>query len=717
MVIMNAFSTFSAVLKNENLIEIVIRKSYNSKGCEKFFLYDDSTLLGELKIDNSSVSTKYFTYQVINSYPLQLGHNYTIMDERNISIDLDCSYLLRLDKFIGRMKCDAEMGAIYSKQGTTFRIFSPLASSGFVIIKNKKKQASIYPLTKDPLTGVFEGYVKGDLASNTYTYLLKINNSINQVIDPYSKAVTLFSKESVIVNPKEVFVELNEDKLLPFSNINDAIIYETSIRDLTSDPDTEIVNKGKFLGFIEEGIKTKKNNPVGIDYLKSLGITHVQLLPVFDFQTTNDLHPEDTYNWGYDPENYGVVEGSFSTCPSDPLKRIIEYKTVISKLHQNNIRVVMDVVFNHVFNMETSCLEKACPNYYFRFTPEGNKADGTFCGNEFESRHLMARKYIVDNCKYWVKEYGVDGFRFDLMGLIDIETINEVYQECKKIKPNIIMYGEGWDMPSVMPQMQRASMNNANSLLNIGFFNDRFRDIVKGKTGHDELYVKGYLSGDTNYLDGFKHVFSGSVLPIAHPPLFFSPSQSINYVECHDNNTIYDKLKACCYNEDESSLLRRIKLINASVMLSCGVPFFHMGQEIGLTKFGEGNSYKSGDKINQFRYNTLDEREDLYHFFIDLVSLRKEMKFLRLRTKEEIENTMEFQSENYGVLKVRYKNPQAIYPYKDVLIYINPTQQTFDTDLDDYYKILFNESGRISSNLYAQHLIVNPLSLIICVRE
>lgn len=715
---MNPYSTFGAKLIDEEHIEVIIAKSYNGQGCQKFYLYNCDQLIGELEIKSMSTSSKFFTYQLYNPYTIKLGGDYSIYDERNISIDLDISRLMQLDKYIGRMYSDEKMGSSYSKKGTTFRVFSPIASKGIVMIENKDRNGVVtIPLVKNEKTGVFEGYAKGDFASQNYSYLLKINNQFKTVMDPYSYAVSLLSRDSVIVNPEDVYIDLNEDKLKPFGGINDAIIYETSVRDITSDLETSIKNKGKFLGLVEEGVKTKNGNPVGIDYLKSLGITHVQLLPIYDFQTTNDLHPENTYNWGYDPCNYDAPEGSYSTNPSDPLRRIIELKMMISKFHENNIRVVMDVVFNHVFNLETSCFEQACPNYYFKYNQDGYKSDGSFCGNEFESRHLMARKYIIDSCKFWVKEYGIDGFRFDLMGLIDIETINKVYEECKKIKPDFIMYGEGWDMPSVMGQQQRASMNNAHAMPNIGFFNDRFRDIAKGKTNFDELFVKGYLSGDTNYIDGFKHIFSGCVLPIAHPPLFSSPSQSINYVECHDNNTLFDKLRVCCYDEDEQTLLRRMKLVNASVMFSCGVPFFHMGQEIGLTKNGDHNSYRSGDLTNQFKYQVLDQREDLYHFFIDLVLLRKELSFFRLNNREDIEKTLEFSTEFNGILKIRYKNQDIIKPYHDVLIFINPTMNNYETDLSDYYKIVFNESGKITSNLYSQHLVVNPLSLIVCVKE
>ncbi len=369
---MNPFSSFGAKLKDEENIEVIVAKSYNSQGCLKFYLYDGDKLVGELEIVSKSYSSKYITYQLFNPYTLCLGRDYYIMDERNISIDLDVSRLMQLDKFVDRLYSNEKMGSSYSKKGTTFRIFSPIASSGIVMIQNKEKKIfESTPLVKNDKTGVFEGYAKGDFTSHNYFYLLKINNRFEKVMDPYSYAVTLLSHSSVIVNPKDVEVDLNLDKLKPFGTINDAIIYETSVRDITSDLNTNIVNKGKFLGLTEEGIKTHNGNPVGIDYLKSLGVTHVQLLPIYDFQTTNDLHPEDTYNWGYDPCNFCSPEGSFSTKPDDPLNRIIELKMLISKLHENNIRVVMDVVFNHVFNMETSSFEQACPNYYFKYNQDG----------------------------------------------------------------------------------------------------------------------------------------------------------------------------------------------------------------------------------------------------------------------------------------------------------------------------------------------------------
>lgn len=709
--------SFKAVLKRLNHAEITISKSYNSNGCKAFYLYENGAFISDLTIESRMETSRNFIYQISDIPELKLGREYEIYDERNIPISLDCSILCQYDKYIDQMYFDGEMGALYSKSHTTFRIFSPLASKVVVNVFKTSSSLVSFPLTKNEDNGVWEGTLDGDYEGYFYTYVMKINNEYHEAMDPYAKSVNRFSRTAYIIDPKKAEVERFDDHLPPFEGINDAIIYELSVRDMTSDKTVGFINHGKYMGLMEENIKTRKGNKAGIDYLSSLGITHVQLLPIFDFCTTNDEHPEDTYNWGYDPLNYNVPEGSYSNNPTDPYTRIIELKKMIQKFHKNGIRVVMDVVYNHVFNMECSCFEQACPNYYFRFNENGDKSNGSFCGNDFESRHLMARKFIIDSCKYWVKEYDVDGFRFDLMGILDIKTMNDVVSECKKIKPDFIIYGEGWDMPTLMSGNLKASMNNADKLPEIGFFNDRFRDTSKGKTDANELFVKGYLTGDSNYIDGFKHIFAGSVCPIAFPPLFRQPTQSINYVECHDNNTLYDKLKVCCYGDDEKSILKRVKFINACVMLSMGVPFFHMGQEIGLSKDGNHNSYNSGDKENSFKYKVLDERIDLYHYFLDLTKVRKLFKFFRLSTREEIERTIEFINLDKGALCVQYKDSEIIAPYKDVRLFINPSKESIEVDLDDYYQVVLNETGMFTSPLYSQHLRVNGFSVVLVIKN
>ncbi len=709
---------FKATLRDINTIEVMIPMSYNSNGCLKFYLYKSGFLIKELHIKNHQQNSKYHFYYLDQLPFLQLGTEYEIWDERNIRIPLNCSILCLQDKYIDRIHYDGELGAIYSPKSTTFRVFSPLAYSISVLTFKPYDNASTTTkvMNKNKDNGIFEITIDGDLDGYFYYYVVRVNGKYNNCVDPYAKALSLNSIYGVVVNDKKTEVDLNEDKLPPLKDICDSVIYELDVRDMSSDVNAPFKYKGKYLGLTEEGLVTKNGNPIGIDYIKSLGITHVQILPFYDFATTSDEHPEDTYNWGYDPLNYNAPEGSYATELMDPYTRIIEAKKMVSSFHKHGIRVVMDVVYNHVFNHELSNFENICPHYYFKFNEDGTPSNGSFCGNEFESRHLMARKFIVDSCIHWVKDYGIDGFRFDLMGLIDIKTINQVYEECRKIKPDFIIYGEGWDMPSVMPGNQKASMYNAGQLPNIGFFNDRYRDIVKGKSDHSALYMRGYLTGDINYRDGFKHSFAGCILPLAFPPLFDKPGQSINYVECHDNNTLYDKLKVCCYDDSEEDIFKHIKLINAVNILSFGVPFFHAGQEIGLSKNGDHNSYRSGDEINSFKWNLVDQRESLYKYFKELVELKKTYSFLRCNKKEDIENLISFQDEENGCLSIIYKDKKLIAPLEDFRIVINPTKNRIEIALDDYYKVIFNESGKITSDCFAQYLSVNGLSLVVLIK-
>lgn len=710
--------SFKATLKSLDRIEVFIPKRYNSTGKMHFYLYEDGEYVQELHIRSYSDSSKNYIFQLDELPILKLGSTYELFDERNVNFPINCSYLCRIDSYIDKYDYSGELGAIYDKKHTIFRVFSPIASECNVLLYDEKNNRCIASniMNKNEEEGIFEIDVDGDLEGISYLYLLKINGEYISSIDPYARSVTKYSRRGVIIDLEKTKIDLNEDKLDKLDSSVDAIIYELNVRDITSEIDKNIPNTGKFLGLTYENLKTKKGLPIGLDYLASLGVSHIQLLPIFDFISINDNNPESSYNWGYDPINYNSPEGSYSSDPKNPYARIIELKKMISSLHGKGLRVVMDVVYNHVYNYESSSFEKICPNYYFRFNEDGSLSNGSFCGNEFESRHKMGRKFIVDSCLYWVKEYGIDGFRFDLMGLIDIDTMNEIESKCRKIKPDFLIYGEGWDMPTCMAFNQRANMYNAHLLPHIGFFNDRYRDISKGRTSSNDLFIKGYLSGDINYRDGFKHILTGSTIPLAFPPLFMSPSQSINYVECHDNATLYDKLKVCCFDEKEEDIFRRVKLINAVNVFACGVSFIHMGQEIGLSKEGNNNSYNAGDKINQFKWSLLDERCDLYNFFKSCIKVKKKYRFFKLKTKEEIEKSLDFINLDRGGLQIHFINKNVIKPFNDVRIMINPTKEPIEVQLDDYYQLIFNATGEITAPVYVQHVVINGLSLLILVK-
>lgn len=713
---MNQFDLiFNATLMQDHTIDVHVHKKCSSTFAKKFFLYSGDERICELVIQDRRETNNHFHYVLSGVPALTIGQDYRLYDDRYLFCYLNMNFLLMNEKICSLYHYDEEMGAIYNSKFTTFRVFSPLASAAFVVYEKNGKE-NISSMIKNEDNGIFYTEVFDDLNKCPYYFLVKINGEFVAANDPYAKAVTTQSFKSVVVNFDEVNIELNNEFLKPLNQKTDAIIYELSVRDMTSMSSSEIINKGKFLGLTEQNVKSNKSNPIGINYIKNLGVTHVQLLPIFDFCTVCDTDSKEAYNWGYDPLNYNVPEGSYCSNPSDPYNRIIELKKMISAFHKEGIRVVMDVVFNHVFNLESSSFEKLCPSYYFRYKNDGTPSNGSFCGNEFNSSHPMARKFIVDSCLYWVNEFGIDGFRFDLMGLLDIDTINLVYDKCKKVNPNFIMYGEGWDMPTILNGDKKAKMDNALLMPNIGFFNDRFRDIVKGKSGDYDLYIKGYLLGDSNYRDGFKHCFLGSCLPFAFPPLFINPSQSINFIECHDNATIYDKLKISNYYESERDLLKRINLLNSALVLSFGIPLIHAGQEIGLSKKGVYNSYNSNDEINKFDYDLMDQRMNMVRYIQDVINIRKKYSCFRLNDKEYISNNIKLIDLDKGGLLIEYYNVKELSNGKLIII-INPSKDPIFTELDRDIRIIFNENGYLNEGVIARGIQASPISLTIGIDD
>lgn len=700
-----------AILRSKDIIEVSIHKKYLYNGSRYFYLFENGNFVKELHIERITETNNHFRY-IVNDLPqLKIGQDYEIQDDRNTFCSIDCSVLMKEMSFDHLYKFDGEMGAIYHPNHTIFRVFSPLASSINLVLFHKNNK-EIYAMKKRD-NGIFYYNAIGDYDGFEYLYQVKVNGKYVESIDPYTRSTTLHSRRGVVINPNKYDYEFNDDKLSPLASPCSSVIYEMSVRDFTSSIHTSIKHKGKYLGLTETNKVSTGNNKVGLDYLSDLGVTHVQLLPVTDFLTTNDQFPENTYNWGYDSGNMFALEGSYSSNPSDPYSRIHEFKKVVSSLHERNIRVIVDMVFNHQFTVENSSFEKILPNYYFRFNPDGTLSNGSFCGNEFESRRYMARKFIVDTCLMFVKEFHVDGFRFDLMGLTDIDTMNEIYDKCSAVRKDFMLYGEGWDMPTSLPQELKAKQSNAYKMPNIGFFNDRYRDMVKGKSSDNELYVKGYLLGDMNYADAFRHCFLSSTLPISMPPLFTYPSQSINYLECHDNATLYDKLLISNFYESEKDKLKRITLMNIVNVLSVGVAFIHSGQEIGLSKKGVYNSYNSGDDINSFDVEVLDKRIGMVNILKDAIALKKKYTFFNMSNIDEISSKI--MSETcYGRTIFTILDAD---PFRSVKIIINPSNEPFQYDLNEYHRVLFNEFGMITDDFYARNVTVNGISIMILALE
>lgn len=595
-----------------------------------------------------------------------------------------------------------DLGATYSKKSTSFVLWAPVSSEVTLNLENKNNEFDKIPLEQVE-QGVFKTIVKGDLLNKKYYYTVINNGKEVNTNDPWAKGTSLNSEYSAVVDVEKIAKMRNIKPKNEIKSALDAIIYELHIRDLTEDKHSDIADKRHYLGLVEEGKKTLAGHPAGLDYLKYLGVTHVQILPVMDFGGTDDMNPMMAYNWGYNPISYFALEGSFSHSPAIPQSRLVEFKTMINKLHKNNIRVIMDVVYNHVYEYKNTSWQKLVPDYFFRFFENGQISQSSGCGNDFASEKPMARKMIIDSIKYFVSVFDVDGFRFDLMGISDYETINMAYEEAKKIKEDIIFYGEGWNMPTALPENLRASMDNFEKMPNIGFFNDTFRDVIKGSTF--DLGSKGYISGGHTSKDVLEYVFRAGVVDGIYRHRFLYPHQSINYVECHDNHTIFDKLTSANYGEDESTILQRIKFANTLTMLSMGVPFFHMGQEIGQSKFGLGNSYNVM-KVNNLSYTLLDQRFDLAMYFHLLSGVRKKLSFLKIDDPKIIEDLFKVVKWDEQLIVLTSDKKEYLKPYDKIVIIINHSEETQNYELDDYYFYVSLRYFANKSSVHTKNIII-----------
>ena len=700
-----------ATAKSRQLIEICIDKSLSYCRLSKFRIYVDHFFQKNFVANDVGESTSSYIYHISSDdFKFVPGHFYEIATEQNYFIPIDISFLAQEEEFDLKYRYNGALGALYTPSKTTFRVFSPFSSAITLhVLKKGQDHWETHPMKHDFDNGVFECVCKGDYDGAIYLYERMMFGQALFVPDPYSFSMGSNSRYSCVIDPEKIHnMPSNEEFLPEFEDRTKAIIYECDVRDMTSL--TTLPNRGTYLALATTGLKDEKTGmPIGLDYLASLGVTHIQLLPVLDFQSIDEDQPFSMYNWGYDPVSYFAPEGSYSSNPNDPYARVIELKYLVSALHKAGLRVVFDVVYNHVYSNHFNPLNLLCPNYYFRVDGNGNLSNGTGCGNDIESRKFMARKLIIDSMLHCLDFYDIDGFRFDLMGILDIDTIKQGYDKLVKKKPNILYYGEGWDLWTALPGEQKASYYNAHQMPFAAFFNDRFRDVAKGKSNESELGVRGYLLGDTNYRDGFKHILLGSSVTLAFVPMFSNPSQSINYVECHDNHTLFDKITYACPEDKPSEIKKRIKLNIVATLLALGIPFFHQGQEIGGTKNGHPNTYNEGDRLNGFDYNLLNENKDLYAFFQDAIKAKKLFIKMAGDCYDHLieEDRISFDNLEHGALRINYELPDY-----HVYVIINPSKESLLYEFSDYVNLLFNESGMVNDGeFFVRMAIINALSV------
>lgn len=698
-----------ANLVSMNRINVLLYTSINLPNNPKFILEKDGNNTSVLKnirhISNNAISI--FELEMNEDY--EYGHNYVVILNGFIRFNVEVSEAVNFLKFDEQFYYDKDdLGSIYSKEQTSFSLWAPTASG--VLLKIEEKDGfHLYQMDRTD-KGVYRITLKGDLLNRKYHYV--VTNSGVTVItnDPYGKGVSLNSEYSVVVDINEL-KKINQIKpTYKIKKNSDAIIYETSIRDFTEDVNTNIVNKGKYLGMVEEGKKTSGGHPAGIDHLKKLGITHVQILPVIDFFGNDDVDNSISYNWGYNPISFFALEGSYSSKPEIAMNRLIEFKTMVESFHKNNIRVVMDVVYNHVYEYLYSSFEKTVPNYFFRRKADGYIAVASGCGDDFASERLMARKAVIDSLKYFTEYFDIDGFRFDLMGLLDIETINEAYNVCKNIKEDILFYGEGWNMGYELPHDKKACSDNADKMPEIGFFNDLYRDVMKGGNFRDSITHKGFVGGNISQNNVVDYVIRGSCLDTPYPHRFSDYNQSLNYIECHDNNTLYDKLTFSNEDEDKETLLRRVRFANEVLALSFGMALIHMGQEIGQSKSGLDNTYNVL-KINNMDWKLLDERYEMVEDLSKYISFRKYFhNNYKLYDKDNKPTVLLTQYWDNGVLAYYSNEKDSINNNEKVAVLVNPSNEAKPYELDDYYSVFFDLNKKLSIS-HTKNGILPPLSV------
>lgn len=578
------------------------------------------------------------------------------------------SKIVRTDEFDQKYAyAGDDLGAVVKDGSTTFKLWAPTATKVELVTYKSTDEKAQEDKTQDMTFGTEAGKLgvwsitTGDAKAGTaYTYKVHFaDGTVNNSPDPYAKAAVRNGMRSVVFGKdtgKPVPRMASFDK-----RPTDATIAEMNIRDFSIHKSSGVSenNRGKYLGVIQSGAKNG-SNPTGFDYLKSLGITHVQIMPMYDFGSVNeagDLSYVATndknsphQNWGYDPINYNVPEGSYASDSANPATRITELKQMVKGLHDAGLRVIMDVVYNHVYNAQKNAFGQTLPGYYFRYNDDGSLSNRSGCGNDTASERKMMRKYIVDSVKYWAKEYGIDGFRFDLMGLIDLETMKEVREAVHAIDPNSIILGEGWDM-SQLPYENRTIQPNAYKLAEnngVAFFNDSFRDAVKGQ-GDDD--VAGFVSGN-RYSDNLVMQNLYGCQPgnsSCTGRRYANAGQTVQYVEAHDNLNLYDKLKKSLPNETEENLKKRVMLANSLVMFAHGMPFFELGQEFLRSKNSNANSYNAGDGDNSVKWNLVNKNSDAVEYFKELIKLRNEIPALRDSEYSDVNKNMHWIKSSDGI--------------------------------------------------------------------
>ncbi|MEB9416322.1 type I pullulanase [Bacillus cereus] len=582
--------------------------------------------------------------KIITEQKIDLKQTYKVKIENLADTNTEIGKVIRSEEFDNLFYYGGnDLGNTYTPQHTKFRLWAPTASEAkLVTYKNWNDKIGAEINMQQGEKGTWTAELKGNQKGLFYTYKVKIGDKWTEAVDPYVRAASVNGDKGAVVNLEETNPKKWKTNKKPkFKNPEDAIIYELHVRDLSIQPESGIKQKGKYLGVTEKGTKGPEGVKTGLDHIKDLGVTHVQFLPIFDYASVNEeTLNEPQYNWGYDPKNFNVPEGSYSTNPYEPTVRITELKQMVQTLHDNNLRVVMDVVYNHMYNAAESNFHKLVPGYYYRYNEDGTFANGTGVGNDTASERKMMRKFMIDSVTYWAKEYNLDGFRFDLMGIHDYETMNEIRKAVNQIDPSIILHGEGWDLNTPLAAELKANQKNAEKMKGIAHFNDNIRDGLKGSVFEEK--ENGFINGKENMEDRIKKGITAGIDYDTNSSTYQDPEQVLTYVEAHDNHTLWDKLELTNPGDSDEVRTQMHKLSSSILLTSQGIPFLHAGQEFMRTKYGDHNSYKSPDSINQMDWLRRATFNNEVDYMKGLIELRKKYSAFRMTSAEQIKTHVSF---------------------------------------------------------------------------
>ncbi len=619
---------------------------------------------------------------------------------------------------------------------TDFMLWSPQAEAVKLMLyptdRNSAPTSTID--MRKSANGTWTVSLPGQLYGQFYTFTVKYNG---KWLDPtpgvWAKALGTNGERAAIIdfantNPKG----WESDKGPKVAAITDAVIYEMHHRDFSVHPSSGIVNKGKFLALTEQGTVTPLGDKTGIDHLKELGVTHVHILPSFDYNSVDESNlPSNQYNWGYDPVNYNAPEGSYSTNPADPEARVREMKEMVKALHDAGIGVIMDVVYNHTAQNDDSNFSLTAPGYYYRHRADGSYSDASACGNETASEREQMRDFIKKSIAWWADEYHIDGFRFDLMAVLDCDTVNAIRAELDKLYPYIMMYGEGWSGGSCALESSRLCYKwNCRAFPQVGVFNDNFRDAVKGATF--DVYQRGYVCGNTDLTNIIKRGLAGSV---SHPDILGndeaawaqSPTQTINYCEAHDNWTMWDKIFISANDYSQEEKIAADKLSAALILLAQGIPFFQLGEDFLRSKpkffeqeptavheMFEDNSYNSPDYTNAIRWGEKVRNIDVFKYVRGLIELRREAALFRMGSADEIRAKLHFLPTNdLGVIEMKLEDDCDCF-----IVAFNPYREEKWVELPEgVFFVRYSEKGKQHEFPMNQNPVkIPPISAVVFER-